>query len=172
MSASNGRYRHQERRFPELPAWASVILQWTWGQPQTLLGLLVLLAVRIVDPASSTVRYRGGTVLTRTTILGGGLSLGLFLFSFDYRRSPGRAGAGAQERIDAHEWGHSLQSCMLGPAYLPAVGLPSVFHAARFRMRAGRDPAAYYRVYPERWADRLAGVRRAANDSTKNGDSA
>ncbi|TVQ22145.1 MAG: hypothetical protein EA383_15870, partial [Spirochaetaceae bacterium] len=62
------------------------ILQWTWELPQTLLGLMVFVLVRLLDRRAATHRYRESTLLTRTTLLDGGVSLGMFLFSFDYAR--------------------------------------------------------------------------------------
>lgn len=56
-----------------------------------------------------------------------------------------------------HEYGHTVQSLLLGPLYLIAVGLPSLLWsylpgAARKRKEGG---ASYFSVYPENWANRL-----------------
>lgn len=60
-----------------------------------------------------------------------------------------------------HEMGHWYQSILLGPLYLPVIGLPSVLHALWFqRLSAGArrsDPNAYYRFYTEAWADAWGG---------------
>ncbi|MFP4511220.1 MAG: hypothetical protein ACLFNQ_13945 [Spirochaetaceae bacterium] len=144
------------------------ILQWTWELPQTLLGLVVFLTVRLLDRGATTRRYRKSTVLTRTTVINGGVSLGMFLFSFDYARGCGISRPDAQRRMDNHEWGHSVQSRYLGPAYLIVIGVPSVTRAIRSRFRRRRcrsrkelyDDRWYYRGFPEAWADRLGGVRR------------
>lgn len=57
-----------------------IILQWTWELPQTLLGLIVFVLVRLLDRWAATHRYGKSTVLTRTTLLDGGVSLGMFPF--------------------------------------------------------------------------------------------
>ena len=56
-----------------------------------------------------------------------------------------------------HEYGHCVQSLMLGPLYLIAVGVPSYRWAnlpalRKMRRETGRS---YYSVYPENWANRL-----------------
>jgi hypothetical protein len=50
---------------------------------------------------------------------------------------------------------------MLGPLYLPLVGVPSscrVAYAIAYRALTGRRWDGYFRGYPEDWADRLANV--------------
>jgi hypothetical protein len=79
------------------------------------------------------------------------VSLGRFLFC--------RHGAA---RIRQHEYGHSVQSRILGPLYLPVVGLPSVvrnLYGRLYRRRTGHPWLRYYDGFPERWADRLGGLR-------------
>ena len=123
-----------------------LLAQCTWGLLQTFVGLVVFLAC----PGCRRERYRGAVV---TRWRGGrGVSLGLFLFVPD----------GADERLLAHEYGHSLQSLLLGPLYLVVIGLPSVLWAglpALARRRARRG-ISYYAFYTERWADRWGGVVR------------
>jgi hypothetical protein len=54
-----------------------------------------------------------------------------------------------------HEFGHYRQSLLLGPLYLPLIGLPSVCWA--MVKKAGLFAAVPYCAFPtERWADRLA----------------
>ncbi len=142
----------------------TVLRHFSWELPQTLLGLLLFLVVKAVDRSAKTFRAPSATLVTRTTVLGGGVSLGMFLFSLDYEHRFGRRLVAAQQRMEAHEFGHARQSCFLGPLYLPVVGLPSAGRAALFRIAraAGRPIPShrYYRGYPEAWADRLGGVQR------------
>jgi hypothetical protein len=66
-------------------------------------------------------------------------------------------------RNRAHELGHTRQSRLLGPLYLPVVGLPSISRAAyalAYREMTGQQWNRYYDGYPEKWADRLGGVQR------------
>ena len=62
-----------------------------------------------------------------------------------------------------HEYGHALQSRMLGPLYLAVVGAPSVLRVAYASLQyvvTRRPWDGYYDGFPESWADRLGGVVR------------
>ena len=122
------------------------LAQCVWGLPQTLLGLLVLFAC----PGCERSIYRGA-VVTRWRGRGG-VSLGLFLFVPEK----------ADDRLLAHEYGHSLQSLLLGPLYLIVIGLPSLVWAGlpALERRRERRGISYYAFYTERWADRWGGVVR------------
>lgn len=80
------------------------------------------------------------------------MSLGLFIF----------VPANASERFLSHEYGHCLQSLILGPLYLLAVGLPSLLWAGLpiFRNLREKRSRSYYSFYTERWADALAKIKR------------
>ncbi|MFP4384013.1 MAG: hypothetical protein ACLFSE_08180 [Spirochaetia bacterium] len=124
-----------------------IILHWTWCLPQTIIGLALYLYLRKTEKPVKF-QYRTGTLMVRTRALGGGLSLGFFIFSYAY---PGGTENGIkQERMDLHEWGHTLQGFLLGPLYLFIIGLPSAvwFHTYR---KTGRQ---YSWLYTEKWADR------------------
>ena len=61
------------------------------------------------------------------------------------------------ERILVHEYGHTIQSMILGPLFLPIIGIPSFiwetfFLFVRLRRKKHID---YYNFYPEKWANRL-----------------
>ena len=76
-----------------------------------------------------------------------GLSLGAFIFVPE----------GCPAELVVHEYGHTAQSLLLGPLYLPVIGLPSLVWAElptlrRYRARRG---VSYYSFWPERWANRL-----------------
>ena len=58
-----------------------------------------------------------------------------------------------------HEFGHCRQSRMLGWAYLPVVGLPSLVCNLLSRV-SPKIRAGYYQRFPENWADQLGGVIR------------
>jgi hypothetical protein len=73
------------------------------------------------------------------------------------------------ERTRAHEHGHTFQSRLFGPLYLPLVGVPSVsrvLYAIAYRELTGRRWQGYFDGYPEDWADELGGVdrRKAASE--------
>ena len=54
-----------------------------------------------------------------------------------------------------HEYGHRVQSKILGPLYLFLIYLPSYIHYIIFS-RSGKDWGEYYNFYTESWADKLA----------------
>lgn len=126
-----------------------------WEGPQNALGAVnfaVQLLRRNVDRVD---RERGRLfVELRGT---GGVSLGYFVFwtrvdSAFVRVNP---------RNKDHEYGHALQSQLLGPFYLLVVGVPSTLRVmyAMGQWAFTRKPwDGYYDGFPERWADRLGGI--------------
>ena len=121
-----------------------ILWQCTWGLPATLVGLGFFIANRKCPHRM----YRSciDTQWNHT----GGLSLGLFIFT------PPDSQANAP-LIRVHEFGHCVQSLLLGPLYLIAVGVPSYLWAnlpalRKMRRETGRS---YYSVYPENWANVL-----------------
>lgn len=122
--------------------WLYRLLQCTWGLPQTFLGLLVFAVHR-----KGNHRCFGGSAVTEWS-RSIGLSLGLFLFL--PAQMPSR-------RLLIHEYGHTLQSLILGPLYLFVVGLPSLLWATlpRFKQQRQEKHISYFRFYTERWADVL-----------------
>lgn len=156
-----------------------VLLQWTWGLPQNLVGLLVLLLLG----RQERFRFHGAVVTlfkkNRLFSQNGAFSLGTFIFI------PQSWGEDFCRRIAIHEYGHTVQSMILGPLYLPAVGLPSVIwsgvwsrskalvrqsEAAKQSARGGKTASIgaarlkraqrtastrYTARYPENWANVL-----------------
>ena len=120
--------------------------QWTWGLPQSLLATVIFLCNR-KRPRS---RYRNSIVIHWKK--GGSLGLGIFLFL-------GTGATGDRQRpILAHEYGHALQSLILGPLFLPVIGLPSFLWcnlpwARRYRRE---KQVSYCRFYTESNANWLA----------------
>ena len=117
-------------------------LFYLWELPQNLVGLVLMKAL---GPGKEDV-YRDARIL-RTEKMRGGISLGRYII-VDKRMS--------DPLIDLHEWGHTRQSRLLGPFYLPVVGIPSLLWALWW---TPRRKCSYFSFYTERWADRMAGVR-------------
>ncbi len=118
---------------------AFVLWQCIWGLPQTLLGCMLFLACSRY-PRSG---FHGAVAVHWPQ--GRAVSLGLFLF------------AGLEGELLVHEYGHSLQSLLLGPLYLPVILLPSMVWAGlpalgRWRQQKCRP---YAWLYTESWANRL-----------------
>ena len=86
-----------------------------------------------------------------------GISLGKFIFV-----PAGRAAASAQKTKEAdflleHEYGHTLQSLILGPAYLLLIGAPSIVwnRLPYFRNKRKKTGKSYYSPVFESSASRL-----------------
>ena len=115
-------------------------LQCTWGLPQTLVGLIFFLVYR------RSPHERVNSVIGTQWPRKDGVSLGLFIFYPS--NSPS---------MRSHEFGHTIQSLILGPLYLLAVGVPSFtwcnLPACQRYRRAKHVP--YSALYCEKWADML-----------------
>jgi hypothetical protein len=124
--------------------------QWTWGLPQTLLGA----ALYAVHRKDEHFDYHGAkaTAWDKDT----GISLGKFIFV------PRKAGGSADSFLLEHEYGHTLQSLILGPFYLFVIGIPSIVWASIYpSKRFPYTKNGYYAFYTEKWADKLAGIVRS-----------
>lgn len=122
-------------------------LLYIWQLPQNLLGLVL---VAILRP-EYTYYFCDGR-LHYAKRMRGGISLGRYIIVNEQLKD-------YTGRTERHEYGHCRQSQMLGPLYLPIIGLPSLLHAAFYRYDQA-NPSGYYRFYTERWADKLGGVER------------
>jgi hypothetical protein len=127
------------------------LLQWTWCLPQNLAGLLLLPFLR-----GKRYRYHGALVtifkIVRFIPEDSGFSLGSFIFMPESWSEYNR------KHLVVHEYGHTVQSMMVGPFYLLAVGLPSVIWVRRFwrkRSKYRTRGIGYTDRYPEKSADRL-----------------
>lgn len=117
------------------------ILLWIWCLPQNLVGLIVKHVTKAEKRGN---HYRFHCKL-------GSVSLGEYIFLCpDHWRDITTL---------KHEHGHRIQSRMLGRLYIPAILIPSLIHAYRFR-KSGKDKKEYYNFYTEKWADKLAGIKR------------
>ena len=129
------------------------LVQWTWGVLQNLLGLIIFL-ICVRKPHR---RFRTSIVTywDRPDSLGCGM--------FVFLATPKPAGYSDnvikkhQHKILLHEYGHIVQSLILGPMFLPVIGIPSFIWASlpvfeRLRVRKG---LSYYWFYCEKWATNL-----------------
>ena len=113
-------------------------IQWTWGLPQTLLGS----ALYLVNRKHAHFDYKGAcvTLWDRSD----GVSLGKFIFV-------------PSEDLTEHEFGHSVQSLILGPMYLILIGLPSIIWARHphFKQKRKKTGKSYYSPIFESTANKL-----------------
>lgn len=117
-----------------------------WQLPQFLLGIIFLLVLRA--RIIRVIEYRGSCVFFVEGFKGG-ISLSRFIYlDSSYVND---------ESSLRHEYGHTIQSRLLGWFYLAVVGLPSIIRASIWN-RLNLDSDSYHSGYPEHWADRLGGA--------------
>ena len=137
-----------------------ILCQCTWGFLQTLLGF----AFFLIHIGEKHFFYHGAVVTGWS--YQNSASLGLFLFLSDPQKSDKRqkesssgrnSPAGLSERLLIHEYGHAVQSLLLGPLYLPLMALPSALWCSLpcCKKKREREGISYFSFFPEKWADRL-----------------
>ena len=168
-----------KKEMPKVLYW---LIQLSWGCLQTLAGFFLYLLYF----KNKHFRYRNA-IITVWSDGADSLSLGPFIFISGslFRQSRYNEGEDwmpalarhfveldpggptlenghpwqALQRLLRHEYGHSIQSMILGPFYLLLVGIPSIFWcripAAGRSWRTGEK--SYYSFITERSADRLGG---------------
>ena len=59
------------------------------------------------------------------------------------------------ERLLVHEYGHTIQSLILGPLYLIVIGIPSALWGFAGAKKRKDEQIPYGAFFTERWANRL-----------------
>ena len=120
-----------------------ILFQCTWGLAQTLLGAIIFLKY-IRCPHTM---YRG--CIDTKWDSRGGMSLGLFIFT--PQEEGGRTG-----QVRVHEYGHCIQSLLLGPLYLIVIGIISYTWAnlPYFRKLRREKKIPYTACFVESWASK------------------
>ena len=120
------------------------LLQMTWGILQNLLGFLVWIYVLLTGPKEER-HFFYGALVTRWNLTSS-MSLGMFLFL-----------GNDDEKTIVHEYGHSIQSIILGPFYLLIIGIPSYCWAnlPHSVERRKKEKIRYTSFYTEKWANHL-----------------
>lgn len=97
-----------------------------------------------------------GTIIYFANRMAGGISLGKYsiVASYHYRKTLEEALKRDTVRHEAI--GHAKQSRWLGPFYLLVIGLQSALHAALCACKTHN----YHDMWFEKWADKIAGVKR------------
>lgn len=132
------------------------ILLYIWQLPQHILGLLLVAFLR---PEKKYV-MDNGNIIYFANRMAGGISLGKYsiVASYHYRKTLEEALKRDTVRHEAI--GHAKQSRWLGPFYLPVIGLPSICWAGIHRLKCVAERWKYWEFYTEKWADKIAGVKR------------
>lgn len=125
-----------------------LLWQCTYGIIQSLLGFFLLL----IYIREKHYTFHGAVVTEWKH--GSSVSLGMFLFvSTKYKEKAETIEL--YNRLVAHEYGHTIQSLVLGPLYLIVIGLPSLLWASipAFRKMRRKRQISYYSFYTESWAN-------------------
>ena len=119
-----------------------IFLQCTWGIAQTLIGAIFFLKLRKYPH-----RIYRGCIDTQWNMRSG-LSLGLFIFSPNDEIKD-------SEKIRVHEYGHCIQSMVLGPFYI-LIGLISIpwGSMAYFEKLRREKNLPYTACFVESWASK------------------
>ena len=134
--------------------WTYRIWQCTWGILQTFLGLVLFLRHYKAKHYS----YHGAIITewnSNTSI-----SLGLFVFvsaePFFVKKFEGQFSAKElSSRLLVHEYGHTIQSLMLGPLYLIVIGIPSTLWGFWMGKKRKEKQIPYGAFFTEKWANNL-----------------
>lgn len=122
------------------------VVQFVWGAPQSIIGLLLLLKYSKCEKSF----YHGALLVLHDGAFGG-ISLGPFIF---VNKSRGEKWI---NEVKVHEYGHAIQSLIFGPLYLFVIGLPSIVwcNAKKYRKLREEGGVSYYKFYPEKYANVL-----------------
>ena len=132
------------------------LIQCTWGILQSTLGFVVFLG----NIHRKHYSYHGAIVTEWDDP--SSVSLGMFVFvtaePYFYDKLRDRYTKDElSRRLLVHEYGHTIQSLILGPLYLIVMGIPSTLWgfsplAAKKRREKG---ISYFSFFTESWANRL-----------------
>lgn len=117
------------------------LLMYLWQLPQNLLGALYRDLLAYKEKVYLVNNTEDFTLYAKDT--SGSVTLGRHIFISS------RAGSDTIK----HETGHVKQSQILGPLYLPLIGIPSILWAAVHKKIAPNK--SYYWFYTEKWANKL-----------------
>lgn len=140
--------------------------QCTWGVLQTLLGLIIFLT-HLHDRHYS---YHGAIVTEWKAA--SSMSLGLFVFvtsePFFAEKYKGQIEINElSNRLLVHEFGHTIQSLILGPLYLAVIGIPSTVWGFAFQKKRREKQLPYGAFFTEHWAN-ILGERATGEKSISN----
>ena len=132
------------------------IIQFSWGIVQNVMGLALTAFLRLFRHAAKRPPFFGAVVTKWRRR--GSMALGGYIF----------LGKNGTEEVLVHEYGHTVQSLILGPFFLPVIGLPSLIWAnfRPFRRYRERKQKRYTSFYPERWAS-FAGERSTGRKASR-----
>ena len=132
-----------------------ILIQCTWGFPQTILGLIVFL----ININNKHYIYHGAVVTERKAP--SSVSLGLFVFTTinpmkDKRKENKIPDNELKNRLLVHEYGHTIQSLIFGPLYLIVMGIPSTLWGfLPYFQNKRNNGLSYFSFFTEKFANYL-----------------
>ena len=131
-----------------------ILIQCIWGFPQTTLGFIVFL----INIKNKHYIYHGAIVTERSAP--SSVSLGLFVFTTtnpmkDKRTENKIPDEQLKNRLLVHEYGHTIQSLILGPLYLLLIGIPSTLWGFLMAKKRKEKQIPYGAFITEKWANSL-----------------
>lgn len=130
------------------------IWQCTWGVLQTTLGAIVFL----MNIRERHYSYHGAIITEWKDK--SSVSLGMFVFitkePFFAEKFEGEfTKEELFERLLVHEYGHTIQSLILGPLYLIVIGIPSTLWGFLPSLNKWRkaEQVSYFSFFTEKWAN-------------------
>jgi RHS repeat-associated protein len=122
----------------------------TWEFPQTTAGNLLSHARNLAGGVTD-VSYYGGATLVNRDDPGNrrrrwGLALGSYINSLNVAADP------FNDELFRHEYGHVLQSRLVGPLYIPSVGVPSLIGSGLQRLGIHDHSREWYETQANRMA--------------------
>ena len=120
---------------------SQIVSKFTWELPQQLAGVVAGHVNNILGNIESISHSQGATLVETKAENWGCYTLGSIITA--------QKGTDVTSDLFQHEYGHYMQSQLIGPAYLFAVGLPSLGSAMI-------NPERHGHFYTEKWANRLA----------------
>ncbi len=125
------------------------ILQLTWGIIQNVLGIIAFLILTIINPKRKRFYYHGA--IGSDWKFSFSMGLGMFIFYGHRDRKDINP-----DEILVHEYGHTIQSIILGPLFFFVIALPSTIWAFLpcFVKYRKEHNVKYTDLYCESWANR------------------
>lgn len=124
------------------------VLQLTWGINQNILGILLFLILTVINPTRKRMYYHGAIVSYWKFPFS--MGLGMFIFFGHWQQNEEYA-----KQVLVHEYGHTIQSIIVGPFFMHVVGLPSSIWASLpiFEKWRKEGRYTYFDLFCERWAN-------------------
>ena len=126
--------------------WKSIFL-FLWQLPQNIVGMIWLnINLIIYHGVNHITTINENIDVYEIPTKFGNVSLGKYIIC---SKNPSK-------NTIKHEYGHCIQSMILGPLYLLVIGIPSFIWASVYL----NTNKSYYWFYTEKWADKLGKINR------------